>query len=215
MACCNKCSKWCCSLIKIGMIIYEILDKLVDIATAVEYYKGRLFYNPKEPVYTALLAFVIIGCIISAARISLYVWRIYLKCSEDESYEKRYDDLDIGIHMVKVIFEAFPQSVIAKFYFVHCPIKKYGWGIKILDPAFDTFCGLPFIFFLVSLFCCYCCKYGTKCGGETEQVYENWVEKVRCNCWALALFTTFIISVVGLGFASSSLREFDRRCSIK
>ncbi len=121
------------------MIAYEILDKIVDIATAVEYYKGR-FDSRKGSVYEALLAFVIIGSIISTARISLYVWGIFLNCKNDDSQDKRYDYIDLGMHSVKVIFEAFPQSVIANF-FVHCPIKKYGWGMKILDPTFDTFCG--------------------------------------------------------------------------
>lgn len=129
----------------IGMILYEIPDKYVDIATAVEYYKGRLFHTKKESVYRALLAFTVIGCFISVTKISLCVWRIYLKYKGNESYEKCYDVLSLGAHSVKVILEAFPQPIIAKFYFVHCPIKKYGWGVRFLDPAFDTFCGFPFI----------------------------------------------------------------------
>ena len=59
---------------------------------------------------------------------------------------------------IKVALEVFPQSVTAEFYFVHCPIKKYGWGF--LDPAFDGFCSAPFILFLLSLCCCYCRKHG-------------------------------------------------------
>lgn len=56
-----------CSIIKVCSTAYEILDKVFDILTAVEYYKGRLFYNPKESVYEALLTFAIIGCFISIA----------------------------------------------------------------------------------------------------------------------------------------------------
>lgn len=180
------------------MIVYEVLDKIVDIATAVEYFKGRLFYETKESVYEALLAFVIIGGIISILRISLYVWRIVLnyRDDEDERHEKRYDDLDIGIHIAKVVLEAFPQSVIAKFYFVHCPIKKYGWDIKILDPAFDSFCGAPFFFFWISL-CCYCCKHSLR-------------NKV---CVPVTLIITFAISVAGFVFAVLSIAEFANRCS--
>lgn len=74
------------------MIVYEILDKTVDIIAANKYYKGWFFYNPKKSVYEALLAFVIIGCIISALRIPLYVWRICLNCKNDKSQDKRYDD---------------------------------------------------------------------------------------------------------------------------
>ena len=115
------------------MIVYEILGKVFDVLVAVEYY-------------------MIIGCLISVLRVSLNVWKIYLNCSkanetngyednEDrqllvvvvsgrrkEDNEKRYDDLSLVVSSLKAVLEAFPQSVIAKFYFVHCPIKKYGWG---------------------------------------------------------------------------------------
>ena len=151
---------WFLVVYNIGMIIYEILDKFVDIATAVEYHKGKLFHKPKDSVYRALLAFTIIGGIISLLRICLYVWGIRLNCSGNKSYDKLYDDLNMAMQSIKVILEAFPQSAIAKFGFVHCPIKKYGWGIWVLDPAFDGFCGMPFIFFLLSLCCCYCVNTG-------------------------------------------------------
>lgn len=105
----------------------------------------QVISQKKESVYRALLAFTVIGCFISVTKISLCVWRIYLKYKGNESYEKCYDVLSLGAHSVKVILEAFPQPIIAKFYFVHCPIKKYGWGVRFLDPAFDTFCGFPFI----------------------------------------------------------------------
>ena len=59
MCCGNNCL-W--SVIKMCLIIYEILDKYVDTATAVEYHKGKLFHKPKDSVYRALLAFTIIGC---------------------------------------------------------------------------------------------------------------------------------------------------------
>ena len=203
----------CCSVIKIFLIIYEILDKFVDIATAVEYHKGKLFHKPKDSVYRALLAFTIIGGIISFFRICLYVWRIYLNCSSDERYDKRYDDLDMGMQSIKVALEAFPQSVIAKFYFVHCPLKKYGWGIRILDPAFDSFCGFPFVLFLGSLCCCYCRKHGPyiECCEESEEVEGGW-SKNFCISYN-ALFITFTLSVTGLVFAGLSISEFSKRCS--
>lgn len=150
MSCCEKClslvpdsvTYFCLKLWKIwlfifniGMILFEALDKYVDIATAVEYHKGKLFYKPKESVYTALLVFTIFGCIISAAKIFLCCCRIYLNCTGNKSYDKRYDGFNLGTQSIKVMLEAFPQSVIAKFYFVHCPIKKYGWGVWILDTV--------------------------------------------------------------------------------
>lgn len=192
-----------------GLIIYEIADKYVDIATAVEYHKGKLFIKPKDSVYRALLAFTIIGGIISLFRISLYVWRIYLNCSSEESHDKRYDDFDMGMQSIKVALEAFPQSVIAKFYFVHCPIKKYSWGF--LDPAFDGFCGAPFIFFLLSLCCCYWRKNGPYIC--TKYSYLNYGgERLKNFCIYIALFITFALSVIGLVFAGLSLSEFSKRC---
>ena len=195
------------------LIIYEILDKYVDTATAVEYHKGKLFHKPKDSVYRALLAFTIIGGIISLLRICLYVWGIRLNCSGNKSYDKLYDDLNMAMQSIKVILEAFPQSAIAKFGFVHCPIKKYGWGIWVLDPAFDGFCGMPFIFFLLSLCCCYCRKYGPyiECCEESEEYKGEW-SKNFCISYNV-LFITFALSVTGLVFAGLSLSEFSKRCS--
>ena len=230
MSCCMKCissvpdSVWI--IVNIGFIVYETLDKSVDIATAVEYYRGRLFYNPNESVYRALLAFTIIGGIISfIIRIPLYVWRIYLDCKGNKSYDKRYDDLNLGTQSIKVVLEAFPQSAIAKFGFVHCPIKKYGWGVRFLDPTFDGFCGLPFIFFL-----CYLCYYGCKhilriksCCQEGDEYQSfgrrEWSKNdfTRCTTFLCSfgcvLFITVALSVAGLVFASLSLSEFSKRCS--
>lgn len=209
MCCGNNCP---CSVIKVIMIIYEILDKFVDIATAVEYHKGNLFLKPKDSVYRALLAFTIIGGFISVFRISLYVWRIYLNCSSEKSYDKRYADLDMGMQSIKVALEAFPQSVIAKFHFVHCPIKKYGWGF--LDPAFDSFCGFPFIIFLLSFCCCYCCKHGPyiECCKESEERKGKW-SKNFCIGYNVLFFIAFFLSVIGLVFAGLSVSEFLKRCS--
>ena len=93
------------------MIIFKILDKCIDIATAVEHYKSRLFYNPKEIVYNAQLAFTVIGGFISVAKISLYSYRIYLNCTGDKSRDKcyAYDDFNPGMQSIKVVFEAFPK----------------------------------------------------------------------------------------------------------
>lgn len=209
--------KLCWTLLYIGLIVFEVLDKYVDVATAVAYHKGRLFYKPKESVYAALLVFTIFGCIISFIRISLYVWRLICLCTSNESDEKRYDDCNLGTQSIKVILEAFPQSAIAKFGFVHCPIKKYGWTIWSLDPAFDGFCGTPFIFFLVYL-CYYGCKHIICC--DERQNYESfgpteWCKKAFCCAIFVRfiLFIAFALSVTGLVFAILSLSEFSKRCS--
>ncbi|KAJ7394733.1 hypothetical protein OS493_000561 [Desmophyllum pertusum] len=173
------------------------------MTTTVEYYKGRLFYNPKESAYKALLYSTIIGCIISAVRMSLYVWRICLNRRNDESHDKLYDDLCIGINSMKVVLEAFPQSVIAKFFFFHCPIRKYGRGIKILDPTFDVFCGTPFLFFSAAL-CWYFRNY--RCGHNDEAERRK-----RCILF-IVMPIPFIVSLVGLDLAILSFSDFAKCC---
>ena len=76
----------------------------VDVATAVEYNEGKLFYNPNERVFNALLVFTIFGLIISLMmRIPLYCWNICLIYSGDESNDKCCDLLDLGAQSFKVI----------------------------------------------------------------------------------------------------------------
>ena len=230
MSCCNKClssvPEICLIVFKIGLVIFniglDIRDKYVDIATAVEYHKGNLFHKPKESVYRALLAFTVIGGIISVVRIFLYVWRAYLNCTGSKGYDKCYDDFNLGTQSIKVVLEAFPQSAIAKFGFLHCPIKKYGWGVWFLDPAFDGFCGALFIYFI----CVIMSVLRIKCCGEGDE-YQNlgrreWSEKdnvwtycktLFCSCFGSVLFIAVPLSVVGLIFASLSLSEFSKHCS--
>ena len=80
-----------------SLIVFEVMDKLIDGATAVEYYKGRLFYNPKESVYLALLFFVTLGCFISLRRIYLYFCQLHHSIMfsvypiDGDDFEDRYD----------------------------------------------------------------------------------------------------------------------------
>lgn len=185
------------------MIVYEILDKAIDIAITVEYYNGRLFYNPTESVYRALLYSMITGCIISVARISLYVWRICLNRRNEENHDKVYDNLDLGINSVKVILEAFPQSVIAKFYLNHCPIENQGLGIKILAPTFDALCGIPFLLLCASL-CWYVHNY--RCADDDEAEGQK-----RCLLY-IVMPIPFFVSLVGLDLAILSFSDFFKHC---
>ena len=178
-------------------------------------------------MYKALLVFTIFSFFISLImRIPLYGWSIYLNSGDESNdIDKCYDLVNLGTQSVKVVVEAFPQSAIAKFGFVHCPIKKYGWGIRVLDPAFDGFCGLPFLVFLGYLFH-YGCKniLGIKCCEKTD-IYQNigrreWLKNIWtccttlfCSCLGSVLFITVAMSVIGLVLASLSISEFAKRCS--
>lgn len=176
-------------------------------------------------MYKALLVFTIFSFFISLIMsIPLYGWSIYLNSGDESNdIDKCYDLVNLGTQSVKVVVEAFPQSVIiAKFGFVHCLIKKYGWGIWVLDLAFDGFCGTPFIFFLCCLGCCCCRKHilRMKCCDERDQ-YEHLDRKSRRDICiyrlslicSIASFIAVPFSVVGLVFASLSLSDFLKRCS--
>ena len=78
---------------------------------------------------------------------------------------------------------AFPQSPVAKFDFVHFPIKKYGWGVWFLDPAFDGFCGTPFIYFL----CCMVTVTAVKTHLHEILRRERWIWTIGSNVVALHL----------------------------
>ena len=201
-------SRWVELLTTTSLIVFEVTDKLIDGATAVEYYKGRLFYNPKESVFVALLVFVILGCFISLGRIYLYFYQLHhsikvLHPIEGDDFEDRYDKKSLQISALKVVCEAFPQSVIAKFYFVHCAIEKYGWGVG-LDASFDFFCGAPFIIFFVSLGW-YWLKQTLKRGCSCKIVLRS-----RMTCMVCAVIIT---ASVGLVFAALSLSDVYKRCS--
>ena len=130
---------------------YEVTDKVFDGLTAVEYHKEKLFNHPKQSVYGALVAFMVIGCLVSTARICLYIWRMFCidDDDEDESDLDLYFQYSICVDAIKVIIEVFPQSVIAKFAFYDCPIKTSPW--KFLDVGFDVFCIAPYVIFICSM----------------------------------------------------------------
>ena len=157
----------------ITLISYELTDKVFDGLIAIEYHKGKLFYHPKQPVYHALTTFMILGCMVSAARICLYLGKMLcisnrIENNEGEGNESERDEgescfrppqifvflrrlehyyqCDVCVHAIKVIIEAFPQSVIAYFAFDGCPIKTYKW--KFLDIGFDVFCIAPYVIFI-------------------------------------------------------------------
>lgn len=145
-----------------AVIVYEVVDKVFDILTAVEYHKEKLFDHPKKSVYSALFAFMIIGCLVSLARICLNTWKICCIDHDDKSDSDRYNQYDVCVYAVKVIIEAFPQSVIAYIAFDDCPIKTSKW--KFLDIGFDVFCIAPYGSFIISMLSWYCCRNGCKKG---------------------------------------------------
>ena len=200
----NKCLSNCgpmYSLYATAAIAFEITDKVTDGAIAVDYHRGRLFSNPNRLVPAALLVFLIFGCVISIGRICLYFYDLHLILTEGNYGEEDNGARSLQINALKVTLEAFPQSVIARFYFVHCPLKRYVWGYG-LAATFDFFCGSPFIFFFVSLFW-YLLQRAIKRGCKME--LNGWI--------ACALIVLISMSTLGLTFAASSLSYTYKQCS--
>lgn len=155
---------WFSYFFYITAIVYELTDKVFDGLTVAEYHKEKLFDHPKKPVYGALLAFMIFGCLVSTAHICLYIWKMFCidDDDEDESDLDRYYQCSVCVHAVKVIIEAFPQSVIAYIAFDGCPIKSSNW--RFLDIGFDVFCIAPYVIFICSMSLWYCCGNGSEKG---------------------------------------------------
>lgn len=89
---------WCSNFLHFIAIGYEVTDKVFDGLTAITYRK--LFYHPKDPVYHALLTFMIIGCLVSIVRIYLYI-RKMLCIDEGERHR----------HELHIIRRAHKQNV--------------------------------------------------------------------------------------------------------
>ena len=139
------------------LIFYEVTDKVFDGLTTVEYYKKKLFRNPKQSVHDTLLVFMIIGCVVSTGSICFSIWEI---CCYNEEKKDLYKHCSNCVRAIKVIIEAFPQSLIAKFGFDGCPIKTSPWNF--LDTGFDIFCIIPFVLFMCCLFWWCCCGNGIR-----------------------------------------------------
>ena len=211
-------------LLFLTLIGFEVTDKVFDGLIAIEYHKGKLFYHPKQPVFHALLTFTVFGCLVSTARICLYLWKmLYIgdgnarigeggernegegernegegernegernegernegernegernegERDEGERHEEEscfrlsqifvflrrldhYNKCNVCVHAIKVIIEAFPQSVIAYIALDGCPMKTSKW--KFLDIGFDVFCIAPYVIFICSMSWWYRCS---------------------------------------------------------
>lgn len=225
---------WCSNVLHIIAIGYELADKVFDGLTAIMYRK--LFHHPKNPVYHALVTFMIIGCLVSIARLYLYI-RKMLCIDEGERHRRephvisfplewnahernvrrgendedkscfgrlqlfvrrllqlcafrlnldRYYQYNVCVHAVKVIIEAFPQSVIAFAALDDCPLKTSEW--RFVDRGFDVFCIAAYVFFLCSMYWWYRCY--------------NEGEKGKYMAFITALATVF--SIVGCVLACIS-----------
>ena len=117
-------------------ISYEIADKAVDLVITIRYNEGRISNNPQDRVYYSLITFLVTGFIITSLRIILYLRRIRLSLEDDDDEDETSAAINFWISLSKALFEAFPQTTIAQFYFGNC--AQTG-GMKTLVQAFDVF----------------------------------------------------------------------------
>ena len=182
----------CCVVIQGGLILYEIVDKLVDLFVATEYQNGRISNDPQDSVSDALMAFFVIGLHVTIVRVMLYLWRIQLYRTGDDSRDETHNAINLWMSLAKVLLEAFPQSTIAKFYFGNCAPAGSN---EVLVRVFDAFCIIAFIIFFAYLFCQYCLQ-----GGEANRATT------------VIMVITFFFSFVGIIFAGISINDFEERC---
>jgi len=164
----------------------------VDLFVANNYEDGNISYDPKGSVHTARMVFFVIGLHVTIARVGLYLWRIHLYRTGDDSKDETHTAINLWMSLAKVWLEAFPQSTIAKFYFGNCALKD---NIKVLVQAFDVFSIFPFIMFVCYTFY-YCCA----------------LEEGSNRATTCVLAITFILSIVGITFAGMSINDFNDRC---
>ena len=199
---CEYYCRWVHSFATTVAIVVEIADKIVDGAITFEYHKGRLFHAQKSSVFAALVTFTITGCFISLGRLYFYFCQLghSSKVVDDTEGTNLYEERFLQMSALKIVLEAFPQSVIARFYFVDCPMEKYGWGFG-LYTSFDIYCGAPFVSFY-SYFLLYLRKRTQK--GINEMELHAGMVCVMCVASSLAS--------AGLVFVSLSLLDAYKRC---
>ena len=173
------------------LILYEIADKAVDLVITIRYDEGRISSNPQDSGYYALVTFLVTGFLITSLRVTLYIRTIKLSSGDDDDQEETRDAINLWISLSKSLFEAFPQTTIAQFYFGNC--AQTG-NIKTLVQAFDVFSMFPFIMFVCHSVYYYCAQ------DETNRLT------------AVIMVVAFILSLLGFVFACISIIDFNERC---
>ena len=145
-------------------ILVEIADKVVDGFIVSKYDAGEISNNRKDDAYVALVSFFIIGFIITVLRKVVSICRIVQLCREDDCSEgKTARTIHLWTSVVKVWFEAFPQTMIIKFSFGNCATTD---EMKIWVQAFNFFSLLPFIMYVLHLLSYYYHHGSEKCESD-------------------------------------------------
>ena len=166
------------------LILCEIADKAVDLVITMRYKEGRISNNAQDSVNYALVTFLATGFLITSLRVILYIRRIKLSPEDDDDQDETHAAINLWINLSKALFEVFPQTTIAQFYFGNCAKTD---NKKTLVQVFSIF---PFVMSVCYSFYYYCTN------GITVMV----------------MVIAFIFSVVGFVFACISIKDFNERC---
>lgn len=159
----------------------------------------HVFLTHEESISYSIQVAAMAALVILLVRMLLYYWRCCLICKDNESYNKLYDALILGLNSLKVVLVTFPRSVIAVLFVIPCH-KYKDWT----SAVFNTIWGASFIFFWVSLLY-YQFKY--PCNGNNES------ELRKARIRAVVMFAIpVILSIVGFSFEVAFCVEFLKRC---
>ena len=183
-------------------IIVEIADRVVDGFILTKYEAGEISNDRNENVYIALIVFMVIGICITLLHAVTSGCRIVTLCCEGDCSKGRTDrTIKIWMSLLKVLLEAFSQTIISHFHFGDCAKTS---ELRIWGIAFNIFSLLPFIMYVFHFFTYY----------SSHGLQECDCDDVSIRKVMGALFRiTLIPSALGSYFAYKSIMAFYNLCA--
>ena len=177
-------------------IIVEIADRVVDGFILTKYEAGEISNDRNENVYIALIVFMVIGICITLLHAVTSGCRIVTLCCEGDCSKGRTDrTIKIWMSLLKVLLEAFSQTIISHFHFGDCAKTS---DLRIWVIAFNIFSLLPFIMYVFHFF-----------GLQECDCDDVSIRKVMGALFRI----TLIPSALGSYFAYKSIMAFYNLCA--
>ena len=184
-------------------IIVEIADRVVDGFILTNYEAGEISNDWNKNVNIALTVFMVIGFFITLLHAVTSGCRIVTLCCEGDCSKGRTDrTIKIWMSLLKVLLEAFSQTIISHFYFGDCAKTS---DLRILGIAFNSFSLLPFIMYAFHFYTYYSSHGLQQC--DCDDV------SIRKVLGMLFHIITLIASVLGSYFAYNSIMAFYNLCA--
>ena len=183
-------------------IIVEIANRVVDGFILTNYEAGEISNDWNKNVNIALTVFMVIGFFITLLHAVTSGCRIVTLCCEGDCSKGRTDrTIKIWMSLLKVLLEAFSQTLISHFHFGDCAKTS---DLRIWGIAFNIFSLLPFIMYVFHFFTYY----------SSHGLQECDCDDVSIRKVMGALFRiTLIPSALGSYFAYKSIMAFYNLCA--